>query len=120
MFQDLIRFLADENLNRHIVKGLLGLNATADVAIAQQVGLSGVDDDTLLAWAAFEQRVVLTHDVRTMTAAAIKRLERGDPMAGLILARKKLSVRSVVEDLSLIEAGSSQEEWIGVILYLPL
>ena len=116
----MIRFTADENFNRDIVKALLRRNAPADVAIAQLVGLAEVDDDALLAWAAVEQRVVLTHDVRTMTAAAPKRLERGDPMAGLILARKKLPLRSVIEDLLLIDGGTFQEEWVGIILYLPL
>jgi hypothetical protein len=37
---------------------------------APDVGLTGADDETLLAWAADQNRVLLTHDVSTLTAYA--------------------------------------------------
>ncbi len=116
----MIRFLADENFNRHVVKGLWGQNPALEIAIAQEVGLSGRTDDEVLEWAARDQRVVLTHDIRTMTATALQRLDRRAAMTGLILIGKKLPVGPVIENLILIDAASTQDEWIGVILYLPL
>jgi hypothetical protein len=47
-----------------------------DVIRVQDVGLSGRDDDSVLQFAAENQRVVLTWDVSTMTAAANGRVER--------------------------------------------
>jgi hypothetical protein len=48
----LIRFLADENLNNDIVRGLLRRKADLDIVRVQDVGLSGTDDPTVLEWAA--------------------------------------------------------------------
>jgi len=59
----MIRFLADENFNHQIVRGILRQNSQIDVVRVQDVGLSGVDDPAVLAWAAQEGRIVLTHDV---------------------------------------------------------
>ena len=47
-----IRFLADENLNNDIVRGLLRRKTDLDIVRVQDVGLSGTDDPTVLEWAA--------------------------------------------------------------------
>jgi hypothetical protein len=47
----MIRFLADENFNNDIVRGVLRRIPTADIVRAQQVGLTGVGDDAVLEWA---------------------------------------------------------------------
>ena len=46
------RFLADENFNNQIVRGILRQAPSIDIVRVQDVGLSGVDDPTVLAWAA--------------------------------------------------------------------
>ncbi|MGV2391146.1 MAG UNVERIFIED_CONTAM: DUF5615 family PIN-like protein [Microcystis novacekii LVE1205-3] len=43
----MIRFLADENFNNQIVRGILRQNSQIDVVRVQDVGLSGVDDPAL-------------------------------------------------------------------------
>ena len=63
----MLRLLADENLNNDIVRGLRRRLPGLDLVRVQDVGLSGADDPTILAWAAREGRVMLTHDVSTMT-----------------------------------------------------
>ena len=68
----MIAFLADENFNRNIVRGLLRRTSQADIVVAQEVGLTGVDDDVLQAWAAQNRRIVLTHDAATMARCAQK------------------------------------------------
>ncbi len=65
-----MRWLADENLNKDIVRGLLRRKPDLDIVRVQDVGLSGVDDASLLAWAAAQDRMLITHDVSTMTAYA--------------------------------------------------
>jgi predicted nuclease of predicted toxin-antitoxin system len=57
------RFLADENFNNQIVRGILRQSPNIDIMRIQDVDLSGADDPTVLAWAAQEGRIVLTHDV---------------------------------------------------------
>jgi hypothetical protein len=46
-----LRWLADENFNNDILRALFRRNPTLDRVRVQDVGLSGVDDPTLLAWA---------------------------------------------------------------------
>ncbi len=48
----MIRFLADENLNYDIVRGLVRRLSDVDIVCVQDVGLTGTDDPSLLAWAA--------------------------------------------------------------------
>jgi hypothetical protein len=115
-----IRFLADENLNRNIVSGLLLRNPEIDIVYAQDVGLTGADDETLLAWAAQHGRVVLTHDVRTIPRSAYKRIKTGQQMSGVLLISDKLPVSRAIEELLLISECSSIEEWKGAVDYLPL
>ncbi|MGI9063016.1 MAG: DUF5615 family PIN-like protein [Pseudonocardiaceae bacterium] len=61
---------ADENLNNDIIRGVLRHNPKIDIVRVQDVGLRGADDPTVLEWAAAEGRVLLTHDVATMSRYA--------------------------------------------------
>lgn len=87
----MIAFLADENFNRNIVRGL-SRRSSLDILIAKEVGLTGADDAGVLAWAGERGRIVLTHDAATMPAAAFQRLARGLPMPGLLRIRTTLPV----------------------------
>jgi len=44
----MVRFLADENFNNQIVRGVLRQSSGVNIVRAQDVGLSGVDDPTVL------------------------------------------------------------------------
>ena len=63
----MLTLAADENFNNDIVRGLLRRRPDLDIVRIQDCGLSGVDDPLVLAWAAGEGRVLLTHDVATVT-----------------------------------------------------
>ncbi len=72
----MIKFLADENFDNRIVRGLSRRFPDVDVVRVQDVGLVNTDDREILAWAANEKRVLLTHDVATMTAFAYERITK--------------------------------------------
>ena len=116
----MIGFLADENLNRNIVSGLLLRNPKIDIVRAQDAGLTGVSDEALLEWAAVHRRILLTHDIRTMTRSAYQKLETGQAVTGVVLIRDRLHVLQVIEDLLLIAECSLESEWHGTVEYLPL
>ena len=63
----MIRLAADENFNNDIVRGILRRDSTIDIIRIQDAGLIGADDLTVLEWAALNGRVLLTHDVATIT-----------------------------------------------------
>ena len=71
----MLRFLADENFNNDILRGLLRRQPDLDIVRVQDIGLSGADDPTLVAWAAQQGRIILTHDVTTMTRYAYERVQ---------------------------------------------
>lgn len=116
----MLRLAADENFNNDILRGLVRRNPSLDIVRIQDVGLSAADDPTVLAWAAEQERVLLTHDVSTITRYAYERLERGDRMAGVIEASLTVPVGTAIDDLLLLAECSEQDEWEGYILYLPL
>jgi len=117
----MIRLLADENLDNDIVRGALRRRGGLDILCAQDVGLSETDDPDVLLWAAREQRVVLTHDVKTMIEFAMQRIRAGQPMAGLFVVHQEGAALSrVIEDLLLFDECSETSEWANRIEYLPL
>ncbi|MEK6299862.1 MAG: DUF5615 family PIN-like protein [Acidobacteriota bacterium] len=62
----MLRFLADQNFDGDIVRGLLRSIPNLDIVTAHEQDLSEAPDPDLLEWAASHERVVLTHDRRTM------------------------------------------------------
>jgi len=115
-----LRWLADENFNNDIVRGLRRRNQNIDIIRAQDIGLSGVSDELLLEWAAEQKRVLLTHDVSTITAIAYRRLMKGQPIPGVFEVSRSLSIRSAIEDILLLTECSVPGEWEGQVRYLPL
>lgn len=69
---------ADENFDNNIIRGLLRRKADLDIVRIQDAGLSGADDPAVLEWAAQHGRVLLTHDVNTITRHALERMETGN------------------------------------------
>ncbi|HYO80847.1 MAG TPA: DUF5615 family PIN-like protein [Bryobacteraceae bacterium] len=115
-----MRWLADENFNNDILRALFRRDPTIDILRVQDVGLGGVDDPTLLAWAAETTRLLLTHDVSTITAYAYERVRDGKRMPGVFEVGRDVPILVAVEDILLITECSHPEEWDGQVRYLPL
>ena len=79
----MLQLIADENFNNNIVRGVLRRKTDVDIVRVQDRGLSQADDPTILEWAAQQGRVLLTHDVSTITKYAYERLETGQRMPGV-------------------------------------
>lgn len=116
----MLRLAADENFNNDIVRGLIRRNPTVDIVRVQDAGLSGTDDATVLAWAASGSRVLVTHDVSTLTKRAYQRVEAGAPMPGVFEVGTSLAIGHAIDDLFLIVECSLEGEWEGQVRYLPL
>ncbi len=116
----MLRLAADENFNADIVRGLLRRRPDLDIVRVQDVGLSGADDPTVLEWAAQEGRVLLTHDVSTLTRYAYERVEAGKSMPGIFEVNRRVPVGVAIEDILLIAECSLEGEWEGQVRYLPL
>ena len=93
----LLRLLIDQDLDHVILRGLLLRVPTLDVITAHQV--SNTSDPDLLAWAAKQERIVVTHDRRTMPYHATSRIARAEKIAGIIVVSRRLPVSQVINDL---------------------
>jgi hypothetical protein len=71
-------FLADVNFDNFILRGLRRCNAAVDIVRVQDIDSLGkrADDPKILEWAAQQGRVLLTHDVKTMTKFAYDRVKQ--------------------------------------------
>jgi hypothetical protein len=115
-----MKLLADHNFNHAILRGLLLRNPRIDLVRAYDVGLSQVSDPILLEWAAFEQRVLLTHDVSTITKYVYERLDAGQAMPGVIEVPCTVRIGKAIEDIWLLLECSLENELEGQIIYVPL
>jgi hypothetical protein len=115
----MLRFQADADLNQIIVRAVCRREPSMDFQTAQVAGLSGVADPEVLARAAEEGRVLVTHDFQTMPEHFAEFIMT-QQSAGVLLIPQHLPIASAVEDLLLIWATMEAEEWINLIWYLPL
>jgi hypothetical protein len=114
----MLAFLADENFNGRIVRGLRLRLPEVDVARVQDVALSGADDPEVLAWAASTGWIVLTHDAKSMVGFAHDRVARGLPMAGVIQVDDMLPVGAVIDELLLVAQCGTPPNFENQVAYL--
>ncbi len=72
-----MKFLADENIRSQLLRGLLLRQPDLDIVRVQDVGLLSADDPLILEWAASQERILITYDVRTMSDFAYERIAQG-------------------------------------------
>jgi hypothetical protein len=116
----MLLLVADENFNNTIVRGLLRLKPSLDIVRVQDVGLSSADDPAVLEWAAQENRILLTHDVATITKYAYERILSGKYMPGVIEVTRTVPLGVAINDILLIAEACKNGELENQIVYLPL
>jgi Domain of unknown function (DUF5615) len=115
-----VRFLADADLNKTIVSGVLRREPSIDFLTAHGAGLRRMKDPEVLALAAGQQRVLVSHDVGTMPSHFHEFTEAGKHSAGVFLVPQSLDVRTAIEELLLIWLASEASEWENRLEWLPL
>jgi hypothetical protein len=115
-----LTFLADENFQGPIMKGLRRQLPTLDIVRVQDAGLAGADDPSVLEWAAANRRVLLTHDVQTMAGFANQRVIAGKYMAGVVVVDGSLRPGPAIADIRLIAECTEPDELEGQVWFVPL
>jgi len=116
----MLRLLADENFNGDIVRALLLRQPDLDLVRVQDVGLAGVGDPDILAWAAENDRIILTHDRATLPDYAYERLAVGESLPGVFILNDRYPVGDASLEILLMIACSEQPEWRDRVVHLPL
>ena len=114
-----VRVLTDNDFNGRAVRGVLRRRPTFDLVRVQDVGLADASDEEILAWAAENDRIVISHDHNTMVGFARNRISDGEPMPRLFAIRTTASIGKVVDDLLYIDDCSRHEEWADRVEFLP-
>jgi predicted nuclease of predicted toxin-antitoxin system len=114
------RFLADHDLNGHIVTGAMRREPALEFVRARDVGMSERPDAEVLAYAADNGFIVVSHDVNTMPSAAYARMSSYQRMLGLLMVKQSDLVGTIISCLIVIWSASEAEEWENQVCFLPL
>jgi predicted nuclease of predicted toxin-antitoxin system len=90
-----------------------------DVVRIQDANLAGSPDPTILAWAADENRILLTHDRDTMPNFVYDRVIAGEPMPEVFLVSNRMPKGQAVEELFWAVNCLSAEDCKDQIKYFP-
>lgn len=114
-----VKFLADANLDQDIVTGLVRRQGEIDFALPQDMIREGMKDPEVLQVAASFDRILVTHDVRTMPKHFGQFVTR-HASSGVILVPAKMAIGTVIEELLMIWELSEPGDWQNRIRRLPL
>ncbi len=95
----MLRLASDADVHGDIVRGLRRRLPEIDLIRAQDVFPESTPDHALLAWAAAENRILITNDRNTMVGLAYKRVASGEPVPGLIATTNEQSIGSAIDDI---------------------
>jgi Domain of unknown function (DUF5615) len=116
------RVLADTNFNEHIVRGLRRLRSDISIVTAHQSGLDGVPDPEVLTYAARQDLILLTHDVRTMPghfADFLLHLSEGEYSSDVWYTPQTLSVGVAIQAILETWLCSGHDEYRNRQFRLP-
>jgi hypothetical protein len=114
-----LRFQADADLNQVIVSAIIRRVPAIDFRTATSAGLARLKDPDVLAVAAGDGRVLVTHDHATMPRHFAE-FVRSQHSPGVIVVPQHVPVREVADDLILIWTATEANEWVDRIAFLPI
>ena len=106
-------------MNQIILHAVVRRAPAVDFHIAAAAGLEDLCDPEVLALAARDGRVLVTHDQKTMPrhfAAFVATTTS----PGVLIIPQRLPIATAVEDILLIWSVMDAEEWSNTIRFLPL
>ena len=113
------RFLADHDLNEHVVAGVLRQEPAIEFPRVRDVGMSERTDAEVLEYAKRESLILVSHDVNTMPATAYARVSAGDSFPDLFMVQQSLPIKLVIDSLILTWSACELEEWENLVVFLP-
>jgi hypothetical protein len=116
----MLRLASDADVHGEIVRGLRRRLPEIDLVRVQDALPEGTPDPDVLAWAAAEDRILITNDRNTMIGFAHQRLAAGKPMPGLIATTNEQAIGAAIDDIALIAEYMPEEEIREqIVVFLP-
>ncbi len=116
----MVRFLADASLHHAIVAGCVRREPAIDFVSAHAAKLHGVSDPEVLAIAAAQGRILVTHDFRTMPKHFAVFLSAGHSSPGVFLVKQRTPLAQVIDELVLVWTASEPGDWTNRMVPIPL
>lgn len=114
-----VRYQADADLNQRIIQATKRREPSIDFQTASEANLFGLKDSGVLAMAARDGRILVTHDRKTMPGH-FARFIANAISPGLLIISQDTPIIDVAEELLLIWAATEAEEWLNRICTIPL
>jgi predicted nuclease of predicted toxin-antitoxin system len=115
-----LKLVSDENFNRDILRGLYRRRPDLDIVRVQDIALKATPDPDVLAWAAVEDRILLTHDRDTIPNFVYDRVRAGQPMPGVFLVSDLMPVGQAIEEILLAVECLTPGECKDFVRFFPL
>jgi hypothetical protein len=112
-------FQADADFNKKIIAGLRRREPAIRFRTAVEGKVVGRPDPEVLAIAAREDRILVSHDRRTMPAHFAHFIQH-QASPGLIIVEQDFAIGAAIEQLLLIWAASDHSDWEDTIGYIPM
>lgn len=117
----MLRLASDADVHGDIVRGLRRRVPDIDLVRVQDALPVGTPDPTVLAWAAADNRVLITNDRNTMVGFAYQRRSSGELLPGVIVTTSDQSIGEAIDDILLIAEYMPEDEIRDqVVVFLPL
>lgn len=113
-----VSYQADNDLRKAIVRGVVRREPGLSFRSAQAARLDEVPDPDVLALAAREGRILVSHDFQTMPRH-FREFTQHRHSPGVLLIRQDLPVREAVQSLLLIWEASERDEWENRVCLVP-
>lgn len=115
----MLRLFFDHDFNHRILRGLRKRIPDLDYVTTRQLKIGEEEDTSHLRRAAEENRIIISHDVSTMTEFAKERIRRGEKMPGLIIVPQTMPIGQAINELEMIILCSFEDEFENFIVHLP-
>jgi predicted nuclease of predicted toxin-antitoxin system len=116
----MLRLASDADVHGEIIRGLRRRIPQVDLVRVQDAFAESTPDPEILAWAASENRVVITNDRNTMLELAYRRVSAGESVPGIIATTNRQSIGSAIDDISLIAEYMPEDEIRNqIVVFLP-
>src|SRR5262245_17814211 len=114
-----VKFQADADLHQALVRVIVRREPAIDFQTAKAARLRGLSDPDVLAFAAREDRIIVSHDQSSMPIHFADFIMT-EVSPGLIIVPQTVALSVAVEELILIWAASEAQEWVNRITFIPL
>ncbi len=115
----MLRFLTDQNFDQGIARGLIARAPNLNIITAFKAGVSEYEDPDLLRWTAEHERILISHDKKTIPHYVKELVSSGLTLPGVILVIKSASIGKLIDDLEITVLCGKPEDFRNDVFYLP-